>query len=97
VEQINFKQFVSTLSVFSPKAPRAEKVKSTYQCNASSTCTQSTLLPVAFKVYDVNGDGFVTDDDLLYVLKLMVGDNLAEDQLKAIVKRTITAADKGKR
>ncbi len=50
---------------------------------------------VAFKVYDVNTDGFVSDDDLLFVLKLMVGDNLAEDQVKLIVKRTITAADKG--
>lgn len=32
--------------------------------------------PVAFKVYDVDRDGFISNGELFLVLKMMVGNNL---------------------
>lgn len=47
----------------------------------------------AFRLYDVHGDGYITSDDVLEVLKLMVGDNLPEAQLRNIADQTIAASD----
>jgi Ca2+-binding EF-hand superfamily protein len=33
-------------------------------------------LPVAFKVYDVDRDGYISNGELFLVLKMMVGTNL---------------------
>jgi hypothetical protein len=33
-------------------------------------------LPVAFKVYDMDRDGFISNGELFLVLKMMVGNNL---------------------
>lgn len=49
-----------------------------------------------FKVYDVDGDGFVSNSDLFQVLKTMVGANLTEVQLQQLVDRTILKGDKDK-
>jgi serine/threonine-protein phosphatase 2B regulatory subunit len=51
---------------------------------------------VAFKLYDVNKDGFISNGDLFTVLKTMVGDNLNDVQLQQLVDRTILQADKDK-
>jgi len=50
----------------------------------------------AFKVYDVNEDGFITQDELFSVLKLMVGKNLSDEQLQNIARTTLQRADKDK-
>uniref|UniRef100_A0A2P2IDC6 Calcineurin B subunit n=1 Tax=Hirondellea gigas TaxID=1518452 RepID=A0A2P2IDC6_9CRUS len=50
----------------------------------------------AFKLYDVNKDGFISNGDLFTVLKTMVGDNLDDLQLQQLVDRTILQADKDK-
>jgi hypothetical protein len=34
------------------------------------------ICPVAFKVYDVDRDGFISNGELFLVLKMMVGNNL---------------------
>jgi serine/threonine-protein phosphatase 2B regulatory subunit len=39
---------------------------------------------VAFKVYDIDGDGFISNGELFQVLKLMVGTNLKESQLQQV-------------
>jgi len=51
---------------------------------------------LAFKVYDVDGDGKISEMDLFSVLKLLVGSNIDEDQLLAITKQTMKQADKDK-
>ncbi|KAJ3039547.1 Calcineurin subunit B type 2 [Rhizophlyctis rosea] len=73
--EVNFKQFVSALSVFSKGARREQK------------------LSFAFKVYDVNGDGVISSSDLFVILKLMVGSNLDDSQVQALVDQTILEAD----
>ncbi|KAJ6232213.1 protein phosphatase 3 regulatory subunit b alpha isoform type 1 [Anaeramoeba flamelloides] len=47
-----------------------------------------------FKIYDLNGDGFISNGDLFLVLKSMVGENLKDIQLQQIVDKTIAKFDK---
>ena len=49
---------------------------------------------VAFKVYDMDRDGFISNGELFLVLKMMVGNNLKDGQLQQIVDKTIMEADK---
>ncbi len=55
-----------------------------------------TFFVVAFKVYDIDGDGFISNGELFTVLKMMVGNNLSEVQLQQIVDKTILEADEDK-
>ena len=48
---------------------------------------------VAFRMYDLDGDDEITKDELLTVLAMMDGGKIAQDQLVAIVERTIAEAD----
>jgi serine/threonine-protein phosphatase 2B regulatory subunit len=47
----------------------------------------------AFKIYDIDEDGFITNGELFTVLKMMVGNNLTDLQLQQLVDRTIIKAD----
>jgi len=51
------------------------------------------ILLVAFKVYDMDRDGFISNGELFLVLKMMVGNNLRDQQLQQIVDKTIMEAD----
>jgi serine/threonine-protein phosphatase 2B regulatory subunit len=47
-------------------------------------------------VYDINGDGFISNSELFKVLKSMVGNNLNDIQLQQIVDKTMLQADQDK-
>eukprot|EP00927_Polykrikos_kofoidii_P068950 TRINITY_DN6430_c0_g1_i1.p1 TRINITY_DN6430_c0_g1~~TRINITY_DN6430_c0_g1_i1.p1 ORF type:complete len:177 (-),score=36.66 TRINITY_DN6430_c0_g1_i1:88-618(-) len=47
----------------------------------------------AFAIYDVNRDGYISNGDLFQVMKMMVGDNLGEEQLQQLVDRQMVMAD----
>ena len=49
---------------------------------------------VAFSIYDVDKDGYISNDDLYQILKLMVGQNknIKDAQLQQIVDRTFMTA-----
>ena len=49
---------------------------------------------VAFRIYDMDNDGFISNGELFQVLKMMVGNNLKETQLQQIVDKTVINADK---
>ncbi|KAF4669193.1 calcineurin [Perkinsus olseni] len=51
-------------------------------------------LKFAFEVYDVDKDGYISNGDLFQVMKMMVGDNLADEQLQQLVDRTMRDTDK---
>eukprot|EP00300_Choanocystis_sp_HF-7_P039541 c5865_g1_i1.p1 GENE.c5865_g1_i1~~c5865_g1_i1.p1 ORF type:complete len:197 (+),score=60.35 c5865_g1_i1:38-592(+) len=51
-------------------------------------------LEFAFKVYDMDADGFISNGELFQVLKMMVGTNLNDVQLQQIVDKTIMEADR---
>jgi serine/threonine-protein phosphatase 2B regulatory subunit len=51
---------------------------------------------VAFKVYDIDRDGYISNGELFIVLKMMVGNNLRDAQLQQIVDKTVMEADTDK-
>jgi len=51
-------------------------------------------LKFAFRIYDIDNDGFISNGELFQVLKMMAGDNLKGDQLQQIVDKTIIYHDK---
>jgi serine/threonine-protein phosphatase 2B regulatory subunit len=51
-------------------------------------------LRFAFKIYDMDKDGYISNGELFLVLKMMVGNNLKDPQLQQIVDKTILFADK---
>lgn len=50
-------------------------------------------MAVAFQIYDVDRDGFISAGELFHVLKIMVGSNLKDQQLQQIVDKTILYHD----
>ncbi|KMU77118.1 calcineurin subunit B [Coccidioides immitis RMSCC 3703] len=63
-----------------------------YQRSAQRA-TKEEKLRFAFKVYDIDRDGFISNGELFIVLKMMVGSNLKDMQLQQIVDKTIMEAD----
>mmetsp|Transcript_1570 Transcript_1570/g.4030 ORF Transcript_1570/g.4030 Transcript_1570/m.4030 type:complete len:181 (+) Transcript_1570:139-681(+) len=61
-----------------------------------SSENEGDKLKMAFKIYDIDGDGFITNGELFTVLKMMVGDNLGDQQLQQVVDKTMIFADKDK-
>jgi len=59
----------------------------------SSKGNKEDKLRFAFKVYDVNEDGFISNEELFSVLQMMVGNNLNDTQLQQIVDKTMIEAD----
>lgn len=60
----------------------------------SSKGNKDEKLHFAFKVYDIDRDGYISNGELFIVLKMMVGSNLKDVQLQQIVDKTIMEADK---
>ena len=60
----------------------------------SSKGNKEEKLHFAFKVYDIDRDGYISNGELFIVLKMMVGSNLKDMQLQQIVDKTIMEADK---
>ncbi|KAK9711104.1 Calcineurin subunit B [Basidiobolus ranarum] len=60
----------------------------------SSKGNKHEKLKFAFKVYDIDRDGFISNGELFLVLKMMVGSNLKDTELQQIVDKTLMEADK---
>ncbi|CAL1529673.1 calcineurin subunit B type 1 [Biomphalaria glabrata] len=54
---------------------------------------KESKLRFAFKIYDMDKDGYISNGELFQVLKMMVGNNLRDTQLQQIVDKTIIHAD----
>ena len=50
-------------------------------------------LHFTFKMYDIDGDGKISNKDLFLTLQVMVGTNLTDVQLQQIVDKTFIEAD----
>lgn len=59
----------------------------------SSKGQKDEKLKFAFKVYDIDRDGYLSVGELFIVLKMMVGSNLKDEQLQQIVDKTVMEAD----
>ena len=80
---VDFQEFVGGLSAFSSRGGREEKLRCTSISSAQYNIYilfihlfWSFALVVAFKVYDVDRDGYISNGELFLVLKMMVGNNL---------------------
>lgn len=51
---------------------------------------------VAFRIYDINGDGFVSAEELYRVLKSIIGAAIDDNQLLEIAQRTVDEYDTDK-
>jgi len=58
------------------------------------TTERQDKLRFLFSVYDLDGDGSISNSDLFTVLQMMVGKNLKDTQLQQMVDKTILALDK---
>lgn len=59
----------------------------------SSRGLKDEKLWFAFRAYDIDRDGYISNGELFIVLKMMVGGNLQDSQLQQIVDKTILDAD----
>ena len=73
---VDFQEFVGGLSAFSSRGGREEKLKCTSIILIKSFEQPEQRYAVAFKVYDVDRDGYISNGELFLVLKMMVGNNL---------------------
>uniref|UniRef100_A0A7S1KQU8 EF-hand domain-containing protein n=1 Tax=Percolomonas cosmopolitus TaxID=63605 RepID=A0A7S1KQU8_9EUKA len=75
---VDFQEFIGLFNIF--KASNGDT-------------TSKDKLEVLFKVYDIDNDGFISNGELFLVLKMMVGNNLSDEQLQQIVDKTILEGD----
>lgn len=80
---VNFKDFVRTLSYFRPVKEKKNNPLS----------TKEHKLAFAFKIYDIDGDGYISKDELISLLRMMVGINISDEELRCIADRTFLEAD----
>ena len=58
----------------------------------SSKGNKEEKLHFAFKVYDIDRDGYISNGELFIVLKMMVGSNLKDQQLQQVRKLSSSEA-----
>ena len=54
---------------------------------------ENKKIEFAFKIYDIDQDGFISNGELFQVLKMMVVNNLSDIQLQQLVDSTMVKAD----
>ncbi|XP_044843861.1 calcineurin B homologous protein 2-like [Mauremys mutica] len=89
-ELTDFRSFIRVLAHFRP----LEKGKSN-ETGRPELTPNSRLrkLQFAFQLYDQDSDGKISRDEMLQVLRLMVGIQVTDEQLACIAERTIQEAD----
>ena len=59
-----------------------------------SESSDEEKIKFAFKIYDIDEDGYISNGDLFQALRIMVGDTINDVNLQQLVDRTIIKADK---
>lgn len=83
---IDFDEFVQVMAIFTSNGHLNKKLR----CNLDF---ETNSFVVAFDIYDIDCDGFISNGELFGCLKLMSGDHLSDPQLQNIVDKTIRDAD----
>ncbi|XP_073673849.1 calcineurin B homologous protein 2 [Garra rufa] len=88
-ETVDFHTFVKILAHFRPvDKDRPKEPNSPEPINS-----RSNKLKFAFQLYDQDKDGKISRDELLKVLRSMLGMQVTEEQLESIADQTIQEAD----
>ena len=77
-------EFIKGIALFSVKGDRQKKLECALSHHTHEHALNYMPIAVAFKIYDIDGDGFISNGELFQVLKLMVGSNLKETQLQQV-------------
>lgn len=59
----------------------------------SGKTSRDDKLRFAFKIYDIDRDGFIGNGELFLVMKMMVGKNLQDNELQQVVDKTMFEND----
>ena len=78
-DKINFRQFARIFSIFR-RSSKGDDI---------NTNSKENKLKFLFSVYDRDGDNRINKDELLAILNMLVGGHLPQEQMNAIVERTI--------
>jgi len=89
-DQVNFRGFMRTLAHFRPVE---DNEKNKDPDAGEPLNSRNNKLLFAFRLYDLDRDDKISRDELLQVLRMMVGVNISDDQLGSIADRTIQEAD----
>lgn len=89
-ERINFRQFMKVLATFRRRRPI--KNSSTELEEPPNSAKQK--LHFMFKLYDINNDDLIDLDDMISILKMMVGSYVDEDRVRMIAEKSLSEADK---
>ncbi|XP_076830679.1 calcineurin B homologous protein 1 isoform X2 [Brachyhypopomus gauderio] len=88
-DQVNFRGFMRTLAHFRPIEDNERNKDSA----SEPLNSRNNKLLFAFRLYDLDRDDKISRDELLQVLRMMVGVNISDEQLGSIADRTIQEAD----
>jgi len=87
-DEVDFTAFCKTLNNFNSNSATSKT-----DIEDSSETSKEQKLKFLFQMYDKNDDGSVTKEELLELLKLMVGSNISDKQLELIASRTVGETD----
>ncbi|KAL4693662.1 hypothetical protein H8959_012927 [Pygathrix nigripes] len=81
------------INAFFPEGEDQDNEKSKDVNGPEPLNSRSNKLHFAFRLYDLDKDEKISRDELLQVLRMMVGVNISDEQLGSIADRTIQEAD----
>ncbi|CAK8693178.1 calcineurin B homologous protein 1-like [Clavelina lepadiformis] len=84
-DHLNFRQFMRTLAHFRPCTPKTPH---------EALNSRDNKLRFVFSMYDYDHDNKISKEELLQILKLLVGSNISKEQLSHIAERTLLESDK---
>lgn len=89
--QLEFPGFVRVLAHFRPV--NEEDIRTPDPKKPEPLNSRMNKLRFAFQLYDQDRDGKISQQEMLQVLRLMVGVQVTEEQLESIADRTVQEAD----
>jgi len=87
-DQVDFRGFLRLLARFQPTRKGSQEESKTRKLQS-----RTEKFKFAFSMYDLDGDGCISKEELLAVLTMMVGANVTSDQLLSITERMLLETD----
>ena len=85
-KELTFPGFIRILSHFHPMASRGEKL--------DRIDFWFHTFVVAFRIYNISGDGLLKPEEVFSILKSMIGTHLNDEEIQCIVDKTIEKVDR---
>ncbi|XP_006912581.1 calcineurin B homologous protein 2 [Pteropus alecto] len=89
--RVDFPGFVRVLAHFRPVDDEGTRTRGPDEPEPFNS--RMNKLRFAFQLYDLDRDGKISQQEMLQVLRLMVGVQVTEEQLESIADRTVQEAD----